>query len=260
MTPIVLAAIRDREWRSHVRALLDAWSTLAFVDHPLDLPGAVTPCPDVVLWHLDLTGPIDECEVAFHRLRRVAPRAAVVAYGQVERGIASLFLIAGRVGVDRLLLRGVDDLARNVRDLVVPVPSEVDVRATLERLGLSVGPAAATVAYCLRRAACGSFTVQELAQDLQVSRRTLASWLRRAGLPTPERMIGWCRVYGVARQLSDPTRSVGQIARDLRFSSESDLRRMVSRYTGYTPTQLRERGGASAVVSALRLGVAPTRA
>jgi AraC-like DNA-binding protein len=257
--PIVLAAIRDQEWQSHVRTTLGAWSRLAFVSHPLDLPGAAAPCPDVVLWHLDLAGPTDECDVAFQRLRRIAPRVALVAYGQVERGIASLFLIAGRVGVDRLLLRGYDDLARNVRSLVASARAGADVDAALEQIGLPAGPAAATVAYCLRRAATGPFTVNQLAEDLQVSRRTLALWLRRAGLPAPERLIGWCRIYGVARQLNDSARSIGQIARDLRFSSDSDLRRMVSRYTGYTPTQLRDRGAASVVVSALRPSIASTR-
>jgi transcriptional regulator GlxA family with amidase domain len=168
-------------------------------------------------------------------------------------------LIAGRIGADRLLLRGFDDLASNVRDLVTPMRAETDVHTALERIGLRAGPAAATVAYCLRRAAGGPFTVQQLADDLQVSRRTIALWFRRAGLPAPERLIGWCRIYEVARRLSDPSRTVSQVARDLRFSSASDLRRMVSRYTGYTPTELREHGGASAVVSAFRPRVSSTQ-
>jgi AraC-like DNA-binding protein len=166
--------------------------------------------------------------------------------------MASLLLVAGRVGVDHLLLRGLDDLARGIREVLTSPPSESDVNDAVATMALPSGPAVSTVAHCLRRAMAGPLTVQQLADQLQISRKTVGVWLRDAGLPAPEQLIGWCRVYGVARLLADPRRSVAQVARVLNFSSESDLRRMVSRYLGCTPTQLRDGGGVSLVTAALR--------
>jgi AraC-like DNA-binding protein len=250
--PIVLAASRDQDWRAHVRLKLDTWSTLAFVDHINQLPRVVTSTPDVVLWHLDESvESSDGYAAAFHYVKRVAPHSAVIAYGEPGRATASHLLLAGRVGVDRLVLRGFGDLAQSVREVWRAAPVETYVHEVLARLDLSPGRAATAVAHCLRRTAIGPLTVQHLAEELDVTRRTLSAWCRVADLPAPERLIGWSRVCGIARLLADPELSIGQISRALAFSSESDLRRMVSRYVGCTPTRLRESGGVTAVIDAL---------
>jgi AraC-like DNA-binding protein len=252
MWPIVLAASRDQSWRAHVRSKLGAWSTLLFVDHINQVPRIVVSTPDVVVWHLDESAEAsDGCAAALDYVRSVAPHSAVIAYGEPGRATRSHLLLAGRVGVDRLILRGFDDLARSVREMCRSAPVEMYVHEVMARLGLPPGRAASAVVYCLRRTTVGPLTVQQLADDLRVSRRTLGVWFHDAGLPAPERLIGWCRVCSVARLLTNHNLSIGQISRTLAFSSECDLRRMVSRYTGCTPTWLRANGGVSAVVAAL---------
>src|SRR5262249_26301499 len=117
-------------------------------------------------------------------------------------------------------------------------------------LDLPPGPATVTLDQCLRSTSTGSISVQQLANAIRVNRKTVGVWLRAAGLPAPERLISWCRVYWVAHVLGDNDLTVADVARALHFSSESDLRRMVARYAHCTPTRLRD-NGADIVLAAL---------
>jgi AraC-like DNA-binding protein len=260
--PTVVAAIRDNEWRAHVRARLGARSTLAFVEDVDQLPLIAATCPpDIVLWHLDsaLDSTANAYGAAFERLRRVAPGTVVIAYGQVDRAIAPLLLAAGRAGVDRLLLRGLDDLELRLRESLRSSEIDSTIRTALAQLNLPRNSAALAFAHCLRRANAGSITVHQLANELHINRKTLSVWLRSVGLPAPQLLIGWCRVCNVAVALAHPRRSVAQAARLLGFSSATDLRRMVSRYIGCTPTEMRLAGGITMVLGALRSRMATQR-
>ncbi|HTA72651.1 MAG TPA: helix-turn-helix domain-containing protein [Gemmatimonadaceae bacterium] len=258
--PIVLAAIRDGEWRSHVRSTLDACGILTFVDDARDLSAAARQrMPDVALWHLD--GLVDSIEVyaaAFRDFRLVAPRSAVVAYGHVGRATAHLLFVAGRAGADRVLLRGFDDLERGINEALQSTRIESAIRRTLERCDVPAGSAAAAFEHCLRTTSAGPISVQNLSAALHVNRKTISTWLRRAELPPPERLISWCRVYWVAHLLHDERRSVADVARTLRFSSESDLRRMVARHAHCTPSRLRGSDGADVVLAAFPHAGAPS--
>jgi AraC-like DNA-binding protein len=257
--PVVLAAIRDREWRSHVQAKLGACGTLAFVNDARDLSAAATGnAPDVALWHLDsLDHSVDAYATAFANFRLVAPRSAVVAYGQMGRATAQLLFIAGRVGVDRLLLRGFDDLERGISEALQTTRIESAIRRALERSEVRAGPAAIVFEHCLRSTSAGPISVQQLATALHVNRKTIGTRLRRAELPAPEQLISWCRVYWVVHLLRDGRRSVADVARTLQFSSESDLRRMVARHAHCTPSRLRACDGADVVLAALPRVSAP---
>jgi AraC-like DNA-binding protein len=257
--PIVLAAIRDGEWRSHVQSKLDTCGVLVFVDDARDLPAAATGCaPDVALWHLDaLIDSVNAYAAAFREFRRVAPRSAIVAYGQIGRATAQLLFVAGRVGVDRVLLRGFDDLKRGVYDALQSTRIEVAIRNTLERCDVPMGSAAIAFERCLRSTSAGPISVQQLASALHVNRKTVSTWLRRADLPPPEQLISWCRVYWVAHLLRDDNRSVADVARTLQFSSESDLRRMVARHAHCAPSGLRGFVGADVVLAAFPRVSAP---
>jgi AraC-like DNA-binding protein len=256
LRPVVLAAVRDEEWRCHVHANLVTWTTLTFVEDARQLcDAALRDEPDVALWHLDgLTATADEYAMAFHALRRVAPRSVVIAYGQMDRAVAPRLLVAGRIGVDRLLFRGFDDLNRGVREVLRATQVDSCIRGVLTRLDIPPGSPALTFAQSLRCARAGPSTVQQLAQALMVNRKTVSAWLRGAGLPAPEQLISWSRVYWVAQLLEDDRRTIADVARELRFSSLPDMRRMVSRHAGCTPRQLRANGGASTVFAAF-----PTR-
>jgi AraC-like DNA-binding protein len=250
---VVVAAMRDGEWRSHVLGSIGGRCRLSFVDGIHDLANAAaTLNPDIALWHAEeLLEAEQACAMAIRHVRRLSPRTMVVAYGEMSRTIARSLLSAGRMGVDRLLFRGFDDLAGAIQELGTTVgPTDAELLEIVTTLGVSSAPAAGVCIHCLRRASRGPLTVQRLAEELSVDRKTLRNWLRRAGLPGPERLIGWCRVIAAARLLERSERPVAEVAQTLRFSSVSDLRRMLGRYTGYRPTDVRLHG-TSGVVGAL---------
>jgi AraC-like DNA-binding protein len=253
----VLAAIRSAEWRSHVQSALRG-DALVFVDDARDFSLAVTRgVPDVALWHLDrLATSIDTYASAFRAFRRAAPFGAIIAYGAVGVAIPHLSFVAGRIGVDCLLLRGVDDLASGVRQTLASGRLETTIRETITRLGVQTGPANVALTHCLRSTRTGPIGVQQLAHGLQVDRKTVSRWLRQAALPAPEQLISWCRVYWVAQLLNGDRCSVAEVARTLRFSSESDLCRMVARHARCTPSRLRE-NGSDVVIAAFSRASAP---
>jgi AraC-like DNA-binding protein len=253
--PIVIAAVRDAEWRAHVLTTIAGCVRLTFVQDVSELcPVAEVKVPDAALWHLSNdTGTTDTCIDAFRRLRRIAPRCRVIAYGQMDHALAPLLLLAGRVGVDQLLIRGFDDLERTIHQILDAANTEALIRETVTRLEVAPGRAMLTLTRCLRLAVAERTTVQTLANELRVNRKTVGVWLREAGLPSPEWLIGWCRVYWVAQLLRDGRKSIGHVARVLHFSSGQDLRRMVARYAGCTPTQLRDGSGVERLLRIVRM-------
>jgi AraC-like DNA-binding protein len=99
--------------------------------------------------------------------------------------------------------------------------------------------------------------VASLVRAAGAHRRTLHNRCRRAGLSGPAEFIGWCRVGIVAYLLGRTHRTVESIALELDFASPTALRNLLKRYTGLRATEIRNRGGLSVVIEALRrrLGV-----
>jgi AraC-like DNA-binding protein len=252
--PTVVAAVRDPEWRGHVSVSLAGWASLTVIDDPREFPVAAARYEiDIALWHLDSGDDVDhDCVRAVRCLRRTSPGVVLIVYCAVSHAIAPLLLAAGRVGADRVLVRGSSSLPIGLHEALASDESRRYARVVIGALGLPVGSASTALARSLEYARVGPFTVEWLAHDLGVSRQTLASWLRDAELPVPERLIGWSRVLMVVRLLEDTERPINAIARTLQFSSVSDLRHLVGRYTGCTPTQLRGGGGVTAALAMLR--------
>jgi AraC-like DNA-binding protein len=248
--PTVIAAVADEEWRTHVQSLLDPCFELTILPN-VRLVHEVT--PDLVLWHLGSAEDADDaCVAALRRLRVRSARTIVVAYCRISVPVAPLLVVAGRVGVDRLLLRGHDDLRAGLRRELEDHGLEAISREVIARLALPDGEAWQVVAHCVRRAATTVLTVEALAEEFGLSRRTLHNRLRAAGLPSPEQVIGWTRLLLAAAMLQVPSGSVASIAARLGFSSESALRGMLVRYMGVTPRELRRADGFARVVSGFR--------
>lgn len=94
-----------------------------------------------------------------------------------------------------------------------------------------------------------------------LSRKAFDRYLLNTSPMTARELIVWGRLVSVAIALEDPTVTVAAIVPELGFSSPSALRNLLQRHTGLTPSDLRRAGGASAILSRLRIQLSrPPRA
>lgn len=85
--------------------------------------------------------------------------------------------------------------------------------------------------------------VREVSRAVGVPGRTLRHRLAVAGLPGPQRLVGWCRTLRAIRRLEEVGGSVKGVLVDLRFATDAGFRNQVKRYTGEKVSTLLARGG-----------------
>lgn len=83
---------------------------------------------------------------------------------------------------------------------------------------------------------------KDLAKSFSITPRTLSRWCRKAMLPPPKRLLAWMRILLAAEFLDDPGRPVSSVAMACGYAADSSLRLALRRFTGLTPTELREKG------------------
>lgn len=246
-----LALLPVHEARSRVRRAL-ALDRVGGVEHRIEFVPGWEDVQERVLdgcWNVVLVDPqaLDSRAVPeLASLTNRFPSLSVVAYVDLQRAPGEDLLRLGDAGVRALVVLGVDDeppsLLRTLTSAVC-LPAMDGVRDLLEdRL---CGLLRALVRPLLERSDRG-LTVQELAgRHYGASPRTLRRHLRQAGLPSPSRLIAWCRLFHAVHLLSDPARSTRNVAEALDFSSGSALCKAVKRYTGLPPSKVLDRGGVS---------------
>ena len=107
---------------------------------------------------------------------------------------------------------------------------------------LAASPFIPVVRYCLDHASSLP-RAEVIARSVGVSPRTLATQLRRAGMPPVGVLVTWSKALVAAYRLEKSTESVAVIARSLGFSSGSALRRLFKRCANESPQVLRAPGG-----------------
>lgn len=75
--------------------------------------------------------------------------------------------------------------------------------------------------------------------------------LRRLGAPSPQRILMWARLVRAAHLLQAEPEPVERVAHRLGYQAPTSLARAFRRETGLSPTEVRARGGVSAVLDAL---------
>lgn len=197
------------------------------------------------------------------RLRDGFPLVPVLAYVSLDRADGRDLLDVVHAGVSGLIVRGIDDVGVALRAAVAAAQDDATARRAMAELSgaVAAGPARDVVEYCLTHARQGP-SVADVARALGLHRKTLCARLSRAGLPSPQAMIGWCRLVHAARLMEDVQRPLEHVALQLNFSSAASLRNMLARYTGLRPREVRENGGFVCVLFAMRkaLGVRDVQA
>jgi transcriptional regulator GlxA family with amidase domain len=151
------------------------------------------------------------------------------------------------MGIKTTWLRGHDHLGVRVLELIERrSPSQVTA-AVINRLEPIPPRVRRAVTWCFEVAFDGVPTVEHLARDMAVHRRTLVNRFRAAGYPSPAAFITWSRLLLAARMLDDHRVSVSEVTRALHFASPSQYRGMLRRYADLTPSAMRRRGALASV-------------
>jgi AraC-type DNA-binding domain-containing proteins len=181
------------------------------------------------------------------QLKQRLPRLTLVAYVTPSLKRARDLFDAGRVGVDGLVLAGVDDEPRALLALIER--SESKSLAGLVRKSLDgIDPLVVDAVMLAVSRAHERLSPISLARLLAQPRRTVTQRLAAEGFPAPQRLLTWGRLIVAAHMLEDRHRSADRVAASLDFPSGSGFRNSCQRYLHATPSQLRARGGAAYVI------------
>ena len=249
---IVVALVVGTKCRARIRGALAGRADVHFCDARADLlPLAATNRPSAIITEArDHVG--EDVSVAVTAIRTGMPSLPVIAYIADEQTSSGDILAMARAGVHDLVRAGFDDVGFALGAALASATASCAVSAARDELeNLVTADAWPFVSYCLTRAH-GPISITAAADALGLDRRTLVRRLERAGLPSPRRIAGWCRVVAAARLLDEPIYTLEQAALRLEFPSGTALRNMLLRYTGLKPRELRENGGVHCVMHLFR--------
>lgn len=213
------------------------------------------------LWSELRSRPVDGCVVDVYcpdrpagmrelqRLRKRRPTLAVVVFSDFRGREMDLFTL-GRLKVDGVILAGRNQGVGTTRAAVEEALSTSVATRVVDAME---GRLPALAIRCLRwsiERAHEAPRPRDLAEALSISHRTLPKQLRRAGLPSPRRLLLWGRLFRAAHYLAEPGACLEQVAYSLGYSSGNTLTRALRRETGHPASELRKRGGLVLVLEA----------
>ena len=180
------------------------------------------------------------------------PSVRMLAYGDFANQPADPVLHLARAGICGVVTRDVDDspsalgchLARvlvhsGVDDLLTALRGSFpDDLHGLLRFALMHAHESPTPSAAARAAFCHPKTLRER--------------LRRAGLPTTEKLLMWMRLLRAAQLLRDPGRTIENVTRVMAFGSSGALYKQLRRYADVSPGQLRNPDGVSTLLAAFQ--------
>jgi AraC-like DNA-binding protein len=198
-----------------------------------------------------------------------APQAAheiVRVIRQARPGVPIVYVFAGtapardlvtlsRAGIDVFVHAGAEDLGQRVDDLIGGWTARHASHAAFAAVRDVVPEQAQDiVAWCLDEGG-RRCTVNALASELGVHRRTIVKRLRSAGVVPASELISWARLIHAVSALRDEGRRVEEVALTLGFGSGSALRNMLRRYAGVRPNDLRGTEGLTQLLTAFRRAI-----
>ena len=147
------------------------------------------------------------------------------------------------VGVSAVVFRDESELERRLLSNLTRASDVAFQQLTDQALYRRVpSPFIPVVRFCLDHAS-NQPRADMIARSVGMSAKSLATQLRRAGMPPVSVLVTWSKALTAAYRLEKSTESVAVIARSLGFSSGSALRRLLKRCANESPQVLRSPGG-----------------
>jgi AraC-like DNA-binding protein len=181
-----------------------------------------------------------------------APGRPIIAVATPSAALPHLLIDGAHCGLTDVIVIGHDHVGAVLRSALSSIALRRDCLVAAQALAddLPEGPRR-VIELCLTHGQA-RLSVDRLAHMLGVHRRTMSEWLQARNLPAAGELISWGRLVEATCRLSQPGTSVERVALDLGFASASGLHNMIRRYTGFTPTALRNGDGERMVLEALR--------
>lgn len=170
------------------------------------------------------------------------PSLPVFAAAEVTAGWAARYDALRAAGVAGVIAIGHDDSPAALREHFRLVRARSLKRLLARVLPPGMPDRAEALVDAAADAVAGGGYGRDVAGALRMSRRTLLRWLYGSGLPSARHLLAWFRVLQAAELLDDPGRTVFSVARACGYSSDPGLRRVMRRFLGMSPTELRRRG------------------
>ncbi len=151
------------------------------------------------------------------------PSILTFVRGRLIAGDIHEIMATVRDGWAEAIIDGVDDPGTRIRSAISQMREQSSSALITESVKRFVPP---SLAAFFRFAAIHStrrLSVRDVALAFDVDRKTLRNRLANAGLPTPQRILGWNRLLHASRLLNDPGRSIASAAVELEFASASGL-------------------------------------
>jgi AraC-like DNA-binding protein len=170
------------------------------------------------------------------------PSLPVVLYTTLVPEMAGILLVLGRTGIRRAIFARIDDdpatLRTVVRDELEYSPLLQMIDAFAEALdGLTERVRAVLEAALSEPSA--DLTVDQLARQAGVNRRTFDRWFARSGLPSPRVVLMLARLLYAHRLLLDPGYTIGDVALKLGYGKARTLQQHFKEVFGVPAGELR---------------------
>lgn len=153
-----------------------------------------------------------------------------------------------QAGAAEIVQTASDDLRRVFASVLASAGHRVKARQMLDQLNPLIAAQARPLFEYLLEHGDAPLSIEQAASAVGLARRTLEKRLAGLGYPSPETLIGWCRLLLAAHLLEDQGRTFDEVALQMSFPSGMALRSMLKRYTGVSGRAAREDPGPVALI------------
>jgi len=251
---LVIGLVHGPAERARIASTLRARAMeVTLVERVTELTDAVmrarAPIAAIIVEVRDVDGrPVHEIVEDLHAGGTGTPLVAYCRPGAEHSSDVRALVLAG---AHQLLFHGIDDAGIALRHIIEAAQqASVGERAAEELMSVVPPKLAPIVSHVTRYPA--TQRVSQVADALGYHCKTLVNHCAQAAFLSPHELLCWCRLAVAGELMARSRRTIESIANQLDFSSDTGLRNMMKRYTGLRASEVRERGGARCVVSALR--------
>jgi AraC-like DNA-binding protein len=149
----------------------------------------------------------------------------------------------GRAGIQNLVLLTLEGRRPELRRALARAGQQSATATVMRLLSPLLPRREQHMAFLAMDSVHRRWSAEDLAEEVGLTRPFLSERMKALGLPSLGHFLLWTRLFHAGFWLQEPGRTGESIGRQLEYSSGAAFRRALKRYTGATPTQVREKGG-----------------